>query len=108
VEVVGSVADVRPYYLHSRAVVAPLLIARGIQNKVLEALAMERPVLASEAVCRTFGDALPHGVKRCTSTDDYAVLPEAAQIRKSARGRFSWKSNLALLTEAVDRVGARR
>ena len=47
VQVTGSVADVRPYLAHADVVVAPLRIARGIQNKVLEAMAMARPVVAS-------------------------------------------------------------
>jgi polysaccharide biosynthesis protein PslH len=47
VTVTGRVADVRPYVVHADAVVAPLRIARGIQNKVLEAMAMGRPVIAS-------------------------------------------------------------
>lgn len=45
VRVTGRVPDVRPFLAHARAVVAPLRIARGIQNKVLEAMAMARPVL---------------------------------------------------------------
>lgn len=45
--VTGTVPDVRPYLAHAHAAVAPLRIARGIQNKVLEAMAMGRPVVAS-------------------------------------------------------------
>lgn len=45
VNVVGEVPDVRPYIAAADCVIAPLLIARGIQNKVLEAMAMQRPVL---------------------------------------------------------------
>ena len=47
VVVTGAVADIRPYLAHARAAVAPLRIARGVQNKVLEAMAMARPVIAS-------------------------------------------------------------
>lgn len=47
VEVVGSVPDVRPYLWSASTIVAPLLIARGVQNKVLEAFAASRPVVAS-------------------------------------------------------------
>ncbi len=43
----GTVPDVRPYLQHAAVVVAPLRLARGIQNKVLEAMAMGRPVVAS-------------------------------------------------------------
>jgi sugar transferase (PEP-CTERM/EpsH1 system associated) len=47
VEVVGSVPDVRPYVQQAEAVVAPLRIARGIQNKVLEGMAMARPIVTT-------------------------------------------------------------
>jgi sugar transferase (PEP-CTERM/EpsH1 system associated) len=47
VEIVGTVPDVRPYLAEAAAVIAPLRIARGIQNKVLEAMAMGKPVVAS-------------------------------------------------------------
>lgn len=47
VEVVGAVPDVRPYLAQASVVVAPLRIARGIQNKVLEGMAAGRPVVAT-------------------------------------------------------------
>ncbi len=47
VHVTGRVPDTRPYLAHAAVVVAPLRIGRGIQNKVLEALAMAKPVIAS-------------------------------------------------------------
>jgi glycosyltransferase involved in cell wall biosynthesis len=45
--VTGRVPDVRPYVAHATVSVAPLRLARGIQNKVLEAMALGRPVVAS-------------------------------------------------------------
>ncbi len=45
--VTGRVPDTRPWLAHASIVVAPLLIARGIQNKVLEGMAMARPVIAT-------------------------------------------------------------
>ncbi|PHR95884.1 MAG: sugar transferase [Blastopirellula sp.] len=47
VEVIGGVPDVRDYVASATIAVAPLRIARGIQNKVLEAMAMGKPVIAS-------------------------------------------------------------
>jgi sugar transferase (PEP-CTERM/EpsH1 system associated) len=47
VEVTGAVPDVRPYLAHASLAVAPMRIARGLQNKVLEALAMACPVVLS-------------------------------------------------------------
>ncbi|MDK4805110.1 MAG: TIGR03087 family PEP-CTERM/XrtA system glycosyltransferase [Novosphingobium aromaticivorans] len=45
--VTGAVPDVRPWLAGADLVVAPLALARGVQNKVLEAMAMGRPVLLS-------------------------------------------------------------
>jgi sugar transferase (PEP-CTERM/EpsH1 system associated) len=47
VRVVGQVPDVRPYLARAACAVAPLRLARGLQNKVLEALAMGKAVVAS-------------------------------------------------------------
>jgi len=47
VTVTGSVPDVRPYIRGSALMVAPLAIARGTQNKILEAMAMGVPVVTS-------------------------------------------------------------
>ena len=52
VTVTGRVADVRPYLAHAAVAVAPLQVARGVQNKVLEAMAMARAVVASSAAVR--------------------------------------------------------
>ena len=47
VTVTGTVPDVRPYLRQSALMVAPLNIARGVQNKILEAMAMGVPVVTS-------------------------------------------------------------
>jgi len=47
ITVTGRVADVRPYLSAADVVVAPLRIARGIQNKVLEGMAMGKPVVTT-------------------------------------------------------------
>lgn len=47
VTVTGSVKDVRPYIKHSALAVAPMRTAHGVQNKVLEAMAMQKPVVVS-------------------------------------------------------------
>ncbi|MDF8332240.1 TIGR03087 family PEP-CTERM/XrtA system glycosyltransferase [Novosphingobium cyanobacteriorum] len=48
-QVTGAVPDVRPWLAGASLVTAPLAIARGVQNKVLEAMAMARPVLLTTA-----------------------------------------------------------
>jgi sugar transferase (PEP-CTERM/EpsH1 system associated) len=47
VNLIGQVPDVRPFVADSTIVVVPLRLARGIQNKVLEAMAMAKPVIAA-------------------------------------------------------------
>ena len=47
VHVTGTVRDTRPYLAHASVIVAPMRIARGLQNKILEAMAMARPVIAT-------------------------------------------------------------
>lgn len=49
IEVVGPVPDVRPWINGASCVVVPLRIARGVQNKVLEAMACGRPIICSPA-----------------------------------------------------------
>jgi len=49
IAVTGRVDDVRPYLAHAHVAVAPLRIARGVQNKVLEAMAMAKAVVATSA-----------------------------------------------------------
>jgi sugar transferase (PEP-CTERM/EpsH1 system associated) len=102
VKVIGGVPDVRPFLANASAIVAPLRLARGIQNKVLETLAMGRPVFATEAVGRTFG-VLPRGVRVCRSEREFIdqltpVCGEAPgcdpAIRRAALDRFSWAENL--------------
>jgi polysaccharide biosynthesis protein PslH len=53
ITVTGAVADVRPYLQFAKAVIAPLRIARGVQNKVLEAMAMGKPVVATREATRS-------------------------------------------------------
>jgi sugar transferase (PEP-CTERM/EpsH1 system associated) len=56
VEVVGQVPDVRPFVWRSAVAVAPLRIARGVQNKVLEGMAMGLPVVASPQALQGLGN----------------------------------------------------
>lgn len=67
VEVTGSVLDVRPHLSAAAVFVAPLHLARGVQNKVLEAVAAGLPCVVTTAV----RDGLPEGIaKACLVADD--------------------------------------
>ncbi len=58
VRVTGTVPDIRPYLRGAAAAVAPMRIARGVQNKILEALAMGIPVVASSVAAAALPDQL--------------------------------------------------
>ncbi len=75
VQVTGAVDDVRTWLAGADVVVAPLRIARGIQNKVLEAMAMARPVVASTAAAE--GIAATKGTHYFVESD---VAAEASRV----------------------------
>ncbi|MBV8819403.1 MAG: TIGR03087 family PEP-CTERM/XrtA system glycosyltransferase [Acidobacteriaceae bacterium] len=108
ITVTGSVPDIRPYVAGAKRVVVPLEIARGIQNKVLEALAMGKPVLCSPAVFHTFGDSAPLGASLCRTAEDYAAALDrneplcSPEIRSAASARFYWKRNLEPVVDAIE------
>ena len=111
--VTGEVPDVRPWLAAADAVVAPLLLARGVQNKLLEAMAMARPVVASAAAA-TGIDAVPgehllvtDGTDKmadavCALFDDH---PAAAAMGRAARARmiarYGWDARMAPLGELL-------
>ena len=114
VHVTGTVPDVRPYLQHAAAVVAPLRLARGIQNKVLEAMAMARPVVAAASCVRAITSASLPGLLPAETEGDYvarvsALLAdrETAQAAgHSARdfvlGAYSWDAHLAGLDRHLE------
>lgn len=115
--VTGAVDDVRPYLAHAALSVAPLRIARGTQNKVLEAMAMARVVIASPQATQ--------GLETTSKARDLRVAGDAAEYiaeilhwledrraretfgvaaRKHVLSHYSWHTNLA----AIDRLLAHR
>jgi len=109
VAVTGTVPDVRPYIAHADVVVAPLRIARGIQNKVLEAMAMARPVVVSADSATGLAARPGHDFEIARDGDDtvrhvLALLADPA--RRSTMGtaaracvveHYSWQAHLAQL-----------
>lgn len=85
VTVTGRVPDVRPYVFHATAAVGPMRIARGIQNKVLEAMAMGKPVIVTSGALEGI-DATPG--REVILADDAATFADAA-VRLSNTGASS-------------------
>jgi sugar transferase (PEP-CTERM/EpsH1 system associated) len=115
ITVTGSVEDVRPYLAHARLVVAPLRIARGIQNKVLEGLAMGKPVLASPAAMEGIACGEPLDLKVAEAAEEWvktgaAMLADPQLPARSSRNRsfitrqFSWDASLSRLDPLFSKI----
>jgi sugar transferase (PEP-CTERM/EpsH1 system associated) len=59
ITVTGRVETTPPYFDRSSVAIAPLRLARGVQNKVLEAMAMSLPTVASPQASQGLGDDVP-------------------------------------------------
>jgi len=108
VEVTGSVPDVRPYLGKAAVVVAPLRIARGIQNKVLEGLAAGRPVVATPNALDGIGARPGRDILVAADASDFVravtqVLRGEAAPDLAANGRryvvehHQWSAQMAKL-----------
>ncbi len=118
VRVWGEVPDVRPFLAAADCVLAPLAIARGVQNKVLEAMAMARPVVLS-AEAATGIDACDGEDFAIGRSDDELVEqllallddgPRALALGAAARryvvAEQGWEAMLAPLVRLLGRAKA--
>jgi sugar transferase (PEP-CTERM/EpsH1 system associated) len=118
VHVWGAVPDVRPFIAAADAVLAPLLIARGVQNKVLEAMAMARPVVltpeAATGIAATDGEhwlvCPPDPAAMAARIADLLADRAAASRIGAAARRFvldhhGWEAMLAPLAGLIGMAG---
>jgi polysaccharide biosynthesis protein PslH len=118
VTVTGSVPDVRPFVGRAALTVAPLRIARGTQNKILEAMAMGVPVVASN-IAAAGVDAVPgqHLLTADAPADmcqqilrilddpsERARLSDAGRAR--VRSNHAWPNSMKRLDAIIDRCVA--
>jgi polysaccharide biosynthesis protein PslH len=117
--VTGRVPDVRPYIAHATASVAPMRIARGIQNKVLEAMAMARPVVltsgalegidadpVSEAILADSAAAFAAACCRMATTNEGIAIGSAARDR--ILRDYDWDATLSRFDDVLRPVSAVR
>jgi len=105
VVVTGGVPDVRPYLAHAACAVAPLRIARGVQNKVLEAMAMARPVVVSAQAAEGLRAEAGRDFILAQGEAEFAQAvvgqlqhpASAAPARESILARYDWARNLAAI-----------
>ncbi|MGH6967662.1 MAG: TIGR03087 family PEP-CTERM/XrtA system glycosyltransferase [Stellaceae bacterium] len=107
IRVTGRVPDVRPYLAHADMAVAPLRLARGLQNKVLEAMAMAKPLIATPLALAAFGFARNEEVFAAATPAEFVDMIALALSAKGRavglRGRarvaaeYRWETRLPLL-----------
>ncbi len=109
--VTGQVEDVRGWLSAAAVVVAPLKLARGVQNKVLEAMAMARPVVASAAAAEgidhggtihigsTVGEIADAVSGLLADADAAAALGNAA--RAQVKQRYGWSARMCVLDDIL-------
>ena len=120
VTVTGSVPDVRPYIRSSALMVAPLAIARGTQNKILEAMGMGVPVVTSSAAAGGVdAEAERHFLVADSAADIAAAVlriveqPELrARLATDGRARMlshhAWPRSMQRLDGIIERCLAAR
>jgi len=111
VQVTGSVDDVRPYLEAAAVAVAPLRIARGVQNKVLEAMAAGRAVVASPEATEGLDVEAGREVVQAASAEQWACEiidllgnPDrahalGAMAREAVERRYSWPARMRPLVD---------
>lgn len=105
ISVTGRVDDVRPFITHATLSVAPLRVARGIQNKVLEAMALAKTVVATpqamEGIAAVAGaevfvaetaDAFADSIFTLASSPDLEAVGDRA--RQRVLGSYGWLTSL--------------
>jgi polysaccharide biosynthesis protein PslH len=119
VHVTGAVGDVRPFLARAWGFVAPLRIAQGVQNKVLEAMASELPVVATDRVLAGLAEGRFRAGEDLLTAEDDAEMAEAvlalasdaglrARLAASARRRletaYDWEANLRRFEQLLEQV----
>lgn len=89
VTITGSVPDVRPFLRRAALMVAPLNIARGTQNKILEAMAMGIPVVSSRVAAGGVDASSPEHFLVASAPEEYAAAILRILDDRAERSRLS-------------------
>ena len=110
--VTGRVDDIRPYLQHAKVVVAPLRVARGLQNKVLEAMAMAKAIVVTTAAATGLEVVAGEHLEVADGASDFSAKvtalmnparadPLGAQARARILLRYTWAASAARLDAAL-------
>ena len=115
ISVTGRVDDIRGYVRYAEVSVAPLRIARGIQNKVLEAMALARPVVCTPQALEGIEAQPGHDI--CVAESAAAMAAQVSSLlrdrehanrvgqaaRCTVERRYGWSAQMAALDVILDR-----
>jgi sugar transferase (PEP-CTERM/EpsH1 system associated) len=113
IEVSGWVEDIRPFYAKSRIFIAPMQLGTGLQNKLLEAMAMQIPCVTSPLAGKPLGAMHGKELFICNNIDEYVeaidILLQNADrykiISENAytfvHANFNWESTTKLLENLI-------
>jgi sugar transferase (PEP-CTERM/EpsH1 system associated) len=114
VSVTGTVPDVRPYVTGAAVAIAPLRIARGTQNKILESLAMAVPVVSSAAAAKGIDAVAGEHFLAADNAADFArmtlgLLNDPAERTRLAQGgrarmesHHNWPASMRRLDAIIE------
>lgn len=100
VEVTGYVPDIRPHLASADVVVCPLSIGVGIQNKVLEAMSMGKPVVATPIACRGIPNAI-HGEHLIRAEDEMGMATSVIGLLERPEQRVRLGENARRLVSTT-------
>ena len=113
VTVSGWMNDIREAYCQSRVFVAPMFIGAGMQNKILEAMSSELPVITTTLAAEAFKENDLSNVIEANSSFEFAkaiqyyLLNEGAQVSDGKKNRiyveekYSWKISNKKLEQCI-------
>ncbi len=116
VQVTGTVPDVRPYLSKAMVAVAPLRIARGVQNKILEAMAMELPVVGTTCAFQGLAVDTAYGMHVVDDPREFAdtvvklldnpgqARAEGVAARQFVTSQYDWPGILKEFDQILERV----
>jgi sugar transferase (PEP-CTERM/EpsH1 system associated) len=91
IQVTGRVEDVRPYVQHAAVAIAPMRIARGVQNKVLEAMAMGKPTVVTPQGLE--GIDARHGEEVLVAENEPEFVEKTLSVLRGERSELGTRAN---------------
>jgi glycosyltransferase involved in cell wall biosynthesis len=105
IEVTGKVDDIRTAYSTATLFVAPMRIGTGMQNKILEALSMELPVITTSMAANAFENDIQSHLNICDNANEIAEsairmlssknMQRQTEARKLLSEKYNWESKIS-------------